>query len=184
MTAYRKNTALFATAPSAPRRRHPPAAAPRPGCPACASRGTAAPPGVHRTKGWGSISWLPLGLDTPRRTGSGRSGQGRRSHPPMPWRMLKYMPRLAVAYGLPHYGDEVLHDAGAGRAGRYPARVTQRTPPECSKEWLAYIVATNLFLFPTWGCVTGWTASSSLSRVSPLVRREDRGISCEISSMG
>lgn len=27
--------------------------------------------------------------------------QGRRSQPPMPWRMLEYMPRLAVAYRLP-----------------------------------------------------------------------------------
>jgi predicted transposase YdaD len=27
--------------------------------------------------------------------------QGRRSHAPMPWRMLDYMPRLASAYHLP-----------------------------------------------------------------------------------
>jgi hypothetical protein len=36
-----------------------------------ALRGAAAPTGVHRGKGWGSVARLPLGLDTRRRTGCG-----------------------------------------------------------------------------------------------------------------
>ena len=41
-----------------------------------ASRGVAAPPGAHRSEGWGSAALLPLRLDTPRRTGYGRTARG------------------------------------------------------------------------------------------------------------
>ena len=40
--------------------------------------------------------------------------QGRRSHPPMPWRMLEYMPRLAVTYRLPLWSVVFYVGAGAG----------------------------------------------------------------------
>ena len=41
------------------------------------SRGVAAHSGAHWSQGWGSAVLLPLGLDTPYRTGYGRSRQGR-----------------------------------------------------------------------------------------------------------
>jgi hypothetical protein len=40
--------------------------------------------------------------------------QGRRSQPPMPWRMLEYMPRLAAAYRLPLWSVVFYVGAGAG----------------------------------------------------------------------
>ena len=40
--------------------------------------------------------------------------QGRRSHPPMPWRMLEYMPRLAVTYRLPLWSVVFYVGTGAG----------------------------------------------------------------------
>ena len=40
--------------------------------------------------------------------------QGRRSHQPMPWRMLEYMPRLAVTYRLPLWSVVFYVGAGAG----------------------------------------------------------------------
>jgi hypothetical protein len=40
--------------------------------------------------------------------------QGRRSHPPMPWRMLEYMSRLAVTYRLPLWSVVFYVGAGAG----------------------------------------------------------------------
>ena len=40
--------------------------------------------------------------------------QGRRSQPPMPWRMLEYMPRLAMAYRLPLWSVVFYVGAGAG----------------------------------------------------------------------
>jgi len=40
--------------------------------------------------------------------------QGRRSQPPMPWRMLEYMPRLAVAYRLPLWSVVFYVGVGAG----------------------------------------------------------------------
>ena len=40
--------------------------------------------------------------------------QGRRSQPPMPWRMLEYMPRLAAAYRLPIWSVVFYVGAGAG----------------------------------------------------------------------
>ena len=47
--------------------------------------------------------------------------QGRRSHPPMPWRMLEYMPRLAVTYRLPLWSVVFYVGTGAGvdDAGRH-----------------------------------------------------------------
>ena len=39
--------------------------------------------------------------------------QGRRSHAPMPWRMLDYMPRLASTYNLPL--ESVVLYIGRGR---------------------------------------------------------------------
>jgi predicted transposase YdaD len=41
--------------------------------------------------------------------------QGRRSHPPIPWRMLEYMPRLAVIYRLPLWSVVFYVGTGAGR---------------------------------------------------------------------
>jgi predicted transposase YdaD len=40
--------------------------------------------------------------------------QGRRSQPPMRWRMLEYMPRLAVAYRLPLWSVVFYVGTGAG----------------------------------------------------------------------
>src|SRR5262249_42250920 len=40
--------------------------------------------------------------------------QGRRSHPPMPWRMLEYMSRLAVTYRLPLWSVVFYVGTGAG----------------------------------------------------------------------
>ena len=40
--------------------------------------------------------------------------QGRRSQPPMPWRMLEYMPRLAAAYRLPLWSVVFYVGTGAG----------------------------------------------------------------------
>jgi predicted transposase YdaD len=40
--------------------------------------------------------------------------QGRRSHLPMPWRMLEYMPRLAVTYRLPLWSVVFYVGTGAG----------------------------------------------------------------------
>ena len=40
--------------------------------------------------------------------------QGRRSQPPMPWRMLEYMQRLAGAYRLPLWSVVFYVGAGAG----------------------------------------------------------------------
>ena len=40
--------------------------------------------------------------------------QGRRSHPAMPWRMLEYMPRLAVTYRLPLWSVVFYVGTGAG----------------------------------------------------------------------
>ena len=40
--------------------------------------------------------------------------RGRRSHPPIPWRMLEYMPRLAVTYRLPLWSVVLYVGTGAG----------------------------------------------------------------------
>src|SRR5215475_11902628 len=47
--------------------------------------------------------------------------QGRRSHPPMPWRMLEYISRLAVTYRLPLWSVVFYVGTGAGvdDTGRY-----------------------------------------------------------------
>jgi predicted transposase YdaD len=47
--------------------------------------------------------------------------QGHRSHPPMPWRMLEYMSRLAVTYRLPSWSVVfyVGTGAGVGDTGRH-----------------------------------------------------------------
>jgi hypothetical protein len=61
-------------------------------------------------------------MNAPSLKPSGSARRARRSFP------LEYMPRLAVTYRLPRYGDDVLPDAGRGSAGRYPPPVTRRTP--------------------------------------------------------
>jgi hypothetical protein len=56
--------------------------------------------------------------------------QGRRSHAPMPWRMLDYMPRLASAYHLP-LESVVLYigrGAGADDTGLYHVEGLDGTP--------------------------------------------------------
>ena len=56
--------------------------------------------------------------------------QGRRSHAPMPWRMLDYMPRLAATYRLP-LESVVLYlgrGAGADDMGIYHVEGLDGTP--------------------------------------------------------
>jgi hypothetical protein len=56
--------------------------------------------------------------------------QGRRSHVPMPWRMLDYMPRLAATYRLP-LESVVLYlgrGAGADDTGIYQVEGLDGTP--------------------------------------------------------
>jgi predicted transposase YdaD len=51
--------------------------------------------------------------------------QGRRSHRPMPWRMLEYMARLAQKHSLPVHSAVIYFERGAGGADtgqyQYPA---------------------------------------------------------------
>jgi predicted transposase YdaD len=56
--------------------------------------------------------------------------QGRRSHAPMPWRMLDYMPRVAATYRLPLESVVLYFGRGAGAddTGRYHVDGLEGTP--------------------------------------------------------